>query len=385
MPYFKSWARAVAALPLITDIPNLWGYWRSDTGVNGKLAARLDGSTEYLSNSESSLHFGDEDFSYFIVFNHDTVSGVDALVSRWEGGTGDRSFYIGINGNKLRFYIDSLGSAGAGWTQFNTTGTILSGSYYFAAFTHNSTTDTIRINCFDSSGTEVLDETTSHSGGAFNSSIPTLIGALDSTSLSNYWDGDIDQCVAFNKCIDTTEIEALVNGGSGLKYGDLTGSETFYSSIAAFYDFDSPKNFGRDSHQATHAVQLDGTNDYFKLLDANATDYNYAAADSFSIAFWIKKDSTTNKYILSKAASISPNRGWWVQTNSNAIQLYLVNDVGTSRVDVKSTSTMAVNTWYHCGVSYSGNSDVSGVKLYINGVLETNIDGNNTLSTNEIT
>lgn len=54
------------------------------------------------------------------------------------------------------------------------------------------------------------------------------------------------------------------------------------------------------------------------------------------------------------------------------LNLYMINNHPSNSINVFGTTDLPLNTWFHAAVTYDGSSNVSGVKLYVNGTVETN-------------
>ncbi len=374
MPYFKSWARAVAALPLITDISDLWGYWRSDTGVNGKLAVNFDNTvngtaTDYLElgsvNKISRTTGSNEAFSIHCVAKTDTLGNYGCLFDNDQIGI----FSTGT-GNLWVYLYDSV--SGNAWFETNNS-VITTGSFQHITITYdgnNSANPLDDIEVYIDNSVQAKGARSQTFSNGFKAAGDIQIGSNNSGSQA--YDGALDQFIFFNKVLTTDERITLYNGGSGLKYGDLTGSETFYSSIAAFYDFDSPKNFGRDSHQETHAVSFNGTTGLLAITNADQTSLDVDKDTAFSCGMWVKFPSgadDTHSLIGKYASSL----GWALYTDnwSGRKLTYRQGSSAGDRITGYGSTVLADDTWYHIVMTKSTSTSWSGVQFYINGVAET--------------
>jgi hypothetical protein len=77
--------------------------------------------------------------------------------------------------------------------------------------------------------------------------------------------------------------------------------------------------------------------------------------------------------IVSKMLSFGSNRGYLLSIgNTNVVKFVLRNsDTGSNRLFVDSTSTITDTNWHHILITYNGSSNVSGIKIYIDGVSDT--------------
>ena len=59
------------------------------------------------------------------------------------------------------------------------------------------------------------------------------------------------------------------------------------------------------------------------------------------------------------------------RSNNGFINLDLVNTNGSAGRRVEGSTTISINTWYHVVATYDGSNTAAGIKLYVNGVRET--------------
>ena len=168
-----------------------------------------------------------------------------------------------------------------------------------------------------------------------------------------------------------TEVTELYNSGTGIKHRNLTGSETFYSSIAAWYDFDSPRNFGRESSQDTHAVQLDGANDYFAVTGSDFTTSG-SSEITYSFGGWFYWDGTTtldNMFGMGSSASACTTMQL-VFDGSKQLSFFIYDGVGY--IGVRSSAISSGSGWYHFYATYGGGAVDTDLEIYVNGINVTN-------------
>lgn len=126
----------------------------------------------------------------------------------------------------------------------------------------------------------------------------------------------------------------------------------------------------------TGALMFDGGDDYASVN--NNSDLNFERTNSFSIDTWIKINSL-NAYGNIIGKNDSSYKGWNLMSmassdsnrpNSICLMLTSTNSSNDLLACTPSNSIQA-GTWYHIVSTYSGNSDVSGVKMYLNGTSQT--------------
>jgi len=113
------------------------------------------------------------------------------------------------------------------------------------------------------------------------------------------------------------------------------------------------------------SIDCDGTNDYGSVAGTTVNGY-FEYNTPFSFSIWVKPDAVTGeKTFFSTRDSGASYRGFLVealnagflgQLNTNALQPTL-----------QSASAFASNTWAHIVIVYSGASNFSGYKFYLNG------------------
>lgn len=197
---------------------------------------------------------------------------------------------------------------------------------------------------------------------------PTAVAGTDSTTfnlyngLKGYW----------------TQNESSWNGTSGeVKDSSINGSNgTANGGVTT------------TTGQYGNAGDFQGTNDDVSI--ATESNYDFENTDSFSVASWVKPNVTRSGglfgyQIFSKLDSTSPFPGWefellWDGSSKTVLRPLLINSSPTNVLDVRGTTDIPNSSWVHVAFTYNGTSNASGVKMYINGVLETTTTSSNTLS-----
>jgi hypothetical protein len=121
------------------------------------------------------------------------------------------------------------------------------------------------------------------------------------------------------------------------------------------------------------ALTPDGNNDIVTI--GNVSALNFERTDSFTIEAWVRRSSFDGvDTIFTKMENVgggfSINRGYQfdIRGDTDMLQLMVRNsDVGSNRIDVKSTTPILDSNWHHIVATYNGSSSASGVKLYIDG------------------
>lgn len=137
--------------------------------------------------------------------------------------------------------------------------------------------------------------------------------------------------------------------------------------------------------------QLDDVRFYKKeLTQANVTTLakqlgDFERTDSFSLSGWFKSPANASAQVLISKQNVSPSIGWRVQLKGTGGIRAFIENSSSNRIIVESTTTgLDDNADHHVIVTYDGSGLASGVKIYLNGVLETNVVVQDDLASNTI-
>jgi len=104
---------------------------------------------------------------------------------------------------------------------------------------------------------------------------------------------------------------------------------------------------------------------------ANAASHDFEHTDAFSISFWVF-DATSNLTIGGGTSTNPFNQtgyGWRHLRNVGEFDFSLIDSANTRFSTATTGSAFPISTWTHVCMCYSGNSNQSGMKIYVNGVL----------------
>jgi len=153
--------------------------------------------------------------------------------------------------------------------------------------------------------------------------------------------------------ISSYEFENNVLDSTGTNDGTVTGNTQFTTGKVG-----------------NNAFDFDGSS--FITL-ANEGNFDFEHSDAFSIAFWVKPVSTTsnNDMILAKGTAIA-KAGYYVRYLTTNDQIQFILSDGTANFIRNSGNNAApIDSWTHVVITYAGNSNRDGIKIYINGSLDT--------------
>jgi hypothetical protein len=101
----------------------------------------------------------------------------------------------------------------------------------------------------------------------------------------------------------------------------------------------------------------------------------------FSVDFWVYPTSSSASTLFAKRDRTTNNRGYQInKTSSNEIEVQLIS-TGSNLITVRTVGTLTLNQFTHVAVTFSGNSNASGVKVYFDSTLQTLTTVSNSLTT----
>lgn len=120
------------------------------------------------------------------------------------------------------------------------------------------------------------------------------------------------------------------------------------------------------------AIQFDGVDDYVEIVDTSYLDFE--KNDVWTIELWFKTNSTRSIYqsLISKMGTGNNRRGYDIGIKYGSIFANINNTHNSNFIRIQSPTGYSNNVYHHVAVSYNGNSDASGVKIYIDGIDVTN-------------
>lgn len=113
-----------------------------------------------------------------------------------------------------------------------------------------------------------------------------------------------------------------------------------------------------------YAFSFDGST---FLTVSNESDFDFEHTNPFSVSFWINGASQANKIVVGKGSL--GTAGWLFFTN-NTTMVFRLTDSLLNTFQVITTAVTQNDGWHHIVVTFSGNSNRSGLKIYVDGVLD---------------
>ena len=161
-----------------------------------------------------------------------------------------------------------------------------------------------------------------------------------------------DQLVAF------LPFDYDVLDASNSNDGTVTGTETYI-------DF-APEI--SSTHPCRKAFSFNGSS-YITLANESNFDFDYT--NTFSVAFRVKMGSiAADQGLVMKSNDLTTGLGWKVYfQNTSDLLVFKLAD-GTTAYSITSSTSLTTSKYYHIVCTFSGNSNRSGMKIYVDGTLE---------------
>ena len=233
--------------------------------------------------------------------------------------------------------------------------------------------------------------------------VPTTASTIDRLDIgannggSTPLDGRIDAAGYWEKQLSQDEIDRLYNDGNGLELdppemftpasGPTLASEERTEGPSTYWKFD--EGYGTTTQDATESnndgtitnaswvqrgrclsgkcLRYDGNGDY--VTRADDADFDFAAADSFTLQGWIRHgpQSSGQDVIAAKYESTGGDGGYKILMEADGDITFGIDDDNSSFPEDSVTSTAASydnNRWYHITAVKNGTTSIS---LYIDG------------------
>ena len=125
------------------------------------------------------------------------------------------------------------------------------------------------------------------------------------------------------------------------------------------------------------SIVFDGTNDYVEIQNQIQFDQR----DPFTLSSWVKSN-VSNELIINNENILYTGYRLNINVNAN-IEIGLRSSISDD-IAIETLNSINANTWYHIVGTYDGTSNVSGMKIYINGVEEDTNTISNTLTSSTL-
>jgi hypothetical protein len=368
--------------PLNLDVKDVGGYYDGTatdiTYTNGQFnqAASFNGSSSYITLPNSvEVYKGTGKFAISAWFKTDTIPGTEQMLYC----TFETAYlFIKLKASGVIEGQVAEASTGTGRVCETPTGTISTDVWYHVVFTGDTNDLRLYID-----GT-LSDSESTWNGTFYTSSAGCSIGSRN-VGTNQFWDGEIEQVRIYSGPLTTSDVQDIYNNSKPgslppLKTSsDLTTTKCNYPSGVtglALYQLDNVNETCGTWSNATNvgsatftpgkfgdALTLNGSSQYLTLSDT------WTYSNNFSCSVWVyihdfTPGSTSYPMVLGFWGSGS--YAWFIELDASGTPEFNAYMYGPA-LRVGSTSTLALNTWYHIAFT---TSSTDGKKFYLNGVLE---------------
>src|SRR3990167_170004 len=128
-----------------------------------------------------------------------------------------------------------------------------------------------------------------------------------------------------------------------------------------------------------YSISLPGSNG--NDVSVGTDVYLYERTQAFSVGMWINitRYLAGAAHIWSEYQPVSPFRGRLIRIDSGLIRFWLINTINSNELKVN-YAVPPLKRWIRAVFTYDGSSTAAGVKLYLDGVLQTQVSSAATLS-----
>jgi hypothetical protein len=417
------WTSATAATTLDKsgsgNTGTLTSMNQSKAPVQGKIGQGLkfDGVDDTVSIAHNASIKPTAAISINFWFNPSNVnsSAVQTILSTTQSG----GYSVALNGtsasgtcnaNSFCFFVN------VGGTYYITNyakSNFKNNTWYLFTGTYDGNTNRMYIN-----GQQI--DTVSQSGTInYTSNTPVCLASEPNASAcidGNYFNGLMDDVRVYNRALSAVEVRQLYNLGATSKQAVspvVTSTSCSYGlscGLLGYWTFDGKDvnwstglasdksgnlNTGSMLNMSTtsspipgksgQGLKFDGANDAINAGSTSSlTDIQNQGGGGMTVAFWINPDSNSTKYILAKGGANNGSGTWSIlkASNTNPARLSFNKEGGTD-ASKNYNSLLVSGVWQHIVLTWDGTMAVStGVLVYRNGVLVSNVTGTDGASAN---
>ena len=204
----------------------------------------FDGTNDlaYVANSSD---FEPDNFTVQAWINLDAFENEDYFVYR------HKTWFIGFSRSGTKIEGGVRDDDGDWLYPISTTTPSAGGGWYHVVLTFDGTGSSTEYAKLYVNGS--LEDTESNSSHDLNSQNNYVsVGAKNNDgTISNYFNGQVDEVAFWNEVLTVNEISALYNSGTPLDAGSNSGNYTSSSGLVAFYKFQQNANTETGSHNLT--------------------------------------------------------------------------------------------------------------------------------------
>ena len=350
--------------------------------------AVFDGSNDYITFATKFNQMQQAgSFSVWLKPSNISSTGNDIIFDNSDASSSNNGFTIRHSDHSGGKTLVLFGIWGSTDSSITTDSEILTGDeWQHLCVTYDGTTGKIyRNGVLQKSGSM----TANSSAGTYNARIGWSANGND-----HKFEGGMYQALVYNDALTQSEVTTLYNSGTPVTSPSTSGLVSKYNLSSDTNDSQGSNNgtntgvtFSTDNYKlGSGAYSLSGTN---PLYFANAKDNKLLPeTGDFTIACWVKHSGhSDHQQIFRSQDSSGSSKGEFrinhSGTSSQDDRLALAlndgtNGTGGNSATVMTTNAVPQNEWVHLACTRTGAT----VKLYINGVLETNQNTSGTFSAN---
>lgn len=337
-----------------------------------------------------------------------TTTGSGTILGKWDNTNSELSYRLMINRagntNKVTF---AGSNNGVNETDADGTSDINDGSWHHVLGTYDGSQLKIYVD-----GKE--EKSTPLSTGLFSApSENVYIGAAREGSLTNYFNGSIDEVKIYNFALTPDQVKAEYNQGKATVFGSLS-TENGSPSNSASSGYCPPGNTegncaaGQDPSPFWEMKLDEGSGTTFHDTSGNGRDaslnlfnspeYGFRAG-KMNYGYYANGSSSSNSVRIVSDNTYSPPaiitmEAWVYPTNTHSFQTYAITKMNSNgyRLDLSGSSSplnirfrsfwttngtwtvdsvVPMNKWSHVAVTYDTSSTSNVPSIYLNGVLQT--------------
>ena len=123
-----------------------------------------------------------------------------------------------------------------------------------------------------------------------------------------------------------------------------------------------------------YSLDFDGVDDYLSLGDSNTFSFGNGSTDvPFSLSIWYKTSDVTSMPLFSKTTAVSAEREYYMYISGADKLAFALFDTSSGGYILAQTAavTSTQGSWNHVVFAYAGNETKTGLKIYLNGSLQS--------------
>ncbi len=358
---------------------------------------QFDGSTTGIDLPASSVFnwAAAESFSIEFWVKTDTApssGNIYVMIGRDDLNT-DLHWYVGMSENgRVRFNLRDISGDGPGSIVGTTN--VANGGWHHVVVVRDGTTKSNVVYVDGNNEAEVSHTYTTGDDSGFGSGYKSVnVGYMNIDGANEYrFNGWMDEVAVYSRALTSTEIAAHYSAGNAgtTVCGDSTPSDApLPENISGLWHLDESDTVAEASGYADEVAGNDGVGNPKPLAQGDVGDFvvnlsqqffgtqgidiparsalNWAAAESFSIEFWVKSDAApSNLYVMIGRDDPYTDLYWYVGMNENGQVRFNLRDIsGDGPGSIVGTTNVANGAWHHVVVVRDGTDNLNVV--YVDG------------------